>query len=241
MAGIASGCSDLPGIMTVCLARKSSCPRRAPIGHVAVGHRWDRVAMDLLDMSVTSAKGNRYVLVMVDCFSRWTEACPLPDKTALSVADAFFQHIVCRFGMVIHSDQGREFENKVMQELCLLCGSHKTRMTPYHLESDGLVERFNRTLLMMLAIFAGENRDDWDDLLPTVMMAFCSSVHESTGFSPYRLMFGEECTLPMDVGLPRREPDLPDPISSSYAVWVRDGLEVAFDQVHRHSGQAVQR
>ena len=140
---------------------------------------------------------------MVDCFSRWTEACPLPDKTALAVADAFFQHIVCRFGMlsVIHSDQGRESENKVMQELCLLCGAHKTRMTRYNPESDGLVERFNRTLLMMLAMFAGENRDDWDDLLPAVMMAYRSSVHESTGHSPYQLMFGEECTLPMDVGL----------------------------------------
>ena len=106
------------------------------------------VAMDLLDMSVTTAWGNRYVLVMVDCFSRWTEACPLPDKTAQSVADAFFNQVVCRFGMpiVIHSDQGREFENKIMQELCILCGSHKTRTTPYHPESDGLVERFNRTL-----------------------------------------------------------------------------------------------
>ena len=149
----------------VCLAHKFPCPRRASMGHVDVGHRWDRVAMDFLDMSVTTAKDNRYVLVMVDCFSRWTEACQLPDKTALAVADAFFQHIVCRFGMsmVIHSDQGREFENKVIQELCLLCGSHKTRTTPYHPESDGLVERFNRTLLMMLAMFAGENRDDWDD------------------------------------------------------------------------------
>ena len=61
---------------TICLACKSPCPRRAPMEHVAVGHRWDRVAMDLLDLSVTSAKGNRYVFVMVDCFSRWTEACP---------------------------------------------------------------------------------------------------------------------------------------------------------------------
>ena len=60
---------------TICLARKSPCPRRAPMGHVEVGYRWDRVAMDLLDMSVTTTKGNRYVLVMVDCFSRWTEAC----------------------------------------------------------------------------------------------------------------------------------------------------------------------
>ena len=102
----------------VCLARKSPCPRRAPMGHVDVGHRCVRVAMDLLDMSVTTPKGNRYVLVMVDCFSRWTEACPLPDKTTFIIsADVFFQHIVCRFGMpsVIHSDQGREFKNKLMQ------------------------------------------------------------------------------------------------------------------------------
>ena len=103
---------------TICLAWKSPCPRRVPMGHVEVGHRWERVAMDLLDMSVTTAWGNRYVLVMVDCFSRWTEACPLPDKTAHSVADAFFNQVVCHFGMpiVIHSDQGREFENKIMQD-----------------------------------------------------------------------------------------------------------------------------
>ena len=225
---------------TVCIARKSPCPRRAPMGHVVVGRRWERVAMDL---SITSAKGNRYVLVMVDCFSRWTEACPLPDKTAISVADAFFSNIVCRFGMpsVIHSDQGREFENKVMHELCLLGGSHKTKTTPYHPESDGLVERFNRTLLMMLAMFAGEHKDDWDDLLPPVMMAYWLSVHESTGFSPYRLMFGEECMLPMDIGLPRRQPDLAEDVLSPYAVWVKDSLEVAFDQVCRHSSQAVRR
>ena len=72
------------------------------MGHVDVGHRWDRVAMDLLDMSVTTAKGNQYALVMVDCFSRWTEACPLPDKTALSVVDA-----LCYAGDVAHIKPGR--------------------------------------------------------------------------------------------------------------------------------------
>ena len=180
---------------------------------------------------------------MVDCFSRWTEACPLPNKTALAMADAFFQLIVCRFGMpvVIHSDQGREFENNLMQELCLLGGAHKTRATPYHPASDGLVERFNRTLLMMLAMFAGEHCDDWDDLLPAVVMAYRCSVHESTGFSQYRLMFGEDLTLPMDMGLPRRTHDVPDPINNRYALWVRDALEVAYDQVLRHAGQAVRR
>ena len=84
----------------------------------------------------------------------------IPNKTVLVVADAFFQLIVCRFGMpaVIHSDQGREFEINPMQVLCLLCGANKTHTTPYHPASDGLVERFNRTLLMMLAM--GEHRDD---------------------------------------------------------------------------------
>ena len=112
---------------------------------------------------------------------------------------------------------------------------------PISPESDGLIECFNRTLLMMLVMFAGEHRDDWDDLLPPVMMAYRSSVHESMGFSPHRLMLGEECTLLMDIGLPRRHPDPAEDVASPYAVWVKDSLEVAFGQVRRHSGQAVQR
>ena len=67
-----------------------------------------------------------------------------------------------------------------MQEMCLLLGAQKTCTTRYDPASDGSVERFNRTLLMILAMCAGEHRDDWDDLLPAVMMAYYSSVHEQT-------------------------------------------------------------
>ena len=64
-------------------AVRCACPRRAPMGHVSASHRWDRVSMDILDMSVTTEKGNRYVLVIVDCFSQWTEACPLRTRWQL--------------------------------------------------------------------------------------------------------------------------------------------------------------
>ena len=77
---------------------------------------------------------------------------------------------------------------------------------------------------MMLAMFAGKNRDDWDDLLPAVMMAYRSSVHESTGFSPYRLMFGEECTLPMDIGLPRDQLDTSESITRGEIDWEHPGI-----------------
>ena len=89
--------------------------------------------------------------------------------------------------------------------------------------------------------YARKNRDDWDYLLPVVMVAYHSSVHDSTGFSLYHLMFGDECALPIDEGLPPRHQDSPDPIKNHYALWVRDASEVAYDQVRHNSGQAIQR
>ena len=97
---------------------------------------------------------------------------------------------------------------------------------------DGMVERFNRTCLMMLSMFVNDRRDNWNELLPFVMHAYRTSVHESTGYSPFRLMMGEECSLPQDVSTDElrtnREEDVaPHP----FATWVRDALEVAYDHV----------
>ena len=140
---------------------------------------------------------------------------PIKDKCADTVADVLVDNIILRFGipLVIHSDQGREFENGLM----------KTRTVPYHPESDGMVERFNRTCLMMLSMFVNDRLDNCDELLPFVMHAYRTSIHESTGYSRFRLMMGEECSLPQDVSTDElctnREHDVaPHP----FATWVRD-------------------
>ena len=73
------------------------------------------------------------------------------------------------FPLFLHSDQGKEFDNAMIHKLSELLGTVKTKTTPYHPLSDGLVERFNRTLLAMFAMFVSQEHDNWDDLLPFMM------------------------------------------------------------------------
>ena len=110
---------------------------------------------------------------------------------------------MCRFGAPrrIHSDQGRNFDSNLFRELCKLLHIHKSRTSPYHPQSDGMIERFNRTLLSMLSLFVGDNQLNWDTLLPYVMLAYRSSVHASTSFTPYKVLFGREMVFPIDIML----------------------------------------
>ena len=158
--------------------RKSPTGRHYPLGNIPTGHHWDRIAMDMLDVCDPTPDGYRYILVIADYFSKWTEAFPIKDKCADTVADVLVNKIILRFGMplVIHSDQGWEFENGLMKSLCSLLGCDKSRTAPYHPESDGMVERFNRTCLMMFSMFVNDRRDNWHELLPFVMHAYCTSV-----------------------------------------------------------------
>ena len=92
-----------------CVARKSPVNRHHPMGHVPVSGKFERVAMDLLDVSVLSAKGHKYILVVCDYFTKYTEAYPLKDKTARSVVDALMDVWLPRYGfpLFLHSDQGK--------------------------------------------------------------------------------------------------------------------------------------
>ena len=213
------------------------------MGHVPVSGRFERVAMDLLDVSVISAKGYKYILVVCDYFTKYTEAYPLKDKTARSVADALMDLWLPRYGfpLFLHSDQGKEFDNTMIHKPSELLGTVKTKTTPYHPRSDGLVERFNRTLLAMLAMFVSREHDNWDDLLPFMMLAYNTTVHTTTGFTPYRLVFGEECNLPGNLVHRELRPDPPPGDPGTYASWVRQALHEAYDEVRTQQQRATHR
>ena len=109
------------------------------------GYPMQRVAMDVVGPLPKSRQGNRFILVVNDYFTKWPEAYAIPNHEAVTVARKLVDEWVSRFGVMqdLHTDQGREFESKVFQIMCNILGVNKTRTTPYHPQSDGLVERCN--------------------------------------------------------------------------------------------------
>ena len=170
-----------------------------------VGSPMERVHIDILGPISESDRGNRYVLVMVDQFTKWVECCALPDQSAETVARSFVDNIVARLGcpFELHSDQGRNFESNVVKEICRLLEISKTRTTPYRPQANGQVERFNRTIMQILRCFMQEYHGNWDVYLPLVAGAIRSSVNRSTGFTPNYLMLGREVMRPLDLMLPK--------------------------------------
>ena len=106
----------------------------------------------------------------------------LKDTEAVTVARVFVNEFICRFGVPDsrHTDQGKNFEAKIINEICALLDIRKTRTTAYHPQSDGLVERFNRTLLGMFSMMVKEDEQGWDLLLPTLLLAYRTSHHATT-------------------------------------------------------------
>ncbi|KAJ0050423.1 hypothetical protein NL108_003631 [Boleophthalmus pectinirostris] len=201
----------------------------AKLQQFMVGAPMERVAVDIMGPFPRTDKGNHYVLAAMDYFTKWPEAFAIPDQEAETVADTLVEGMFSRFGVaeVIHSDQGRNFESAVFAAMCERMGMQKTRTTPLHPQSDGLVERFNRTLAKQLAIITAEHQRDWDMHLPLVLLAYRSSVQDSTLCTPAGLMVGRELRTPAEM-LFGRPPDTPaTPPGPEYARRLQDRIETA--------------
>ncbi|UYV77521.1 K02A2.6-like, partial [Cordylochernes scorpioides] len=222
---------------TECASRKGPKTRsRARLKTYNVGAPVERIAIDIMGPLPRSDKGNRYILVAMDYFTKWPEAFPLADQEAETVAETLISQFFSRFGvpMQIHTDQGRNFESRLFAQMCKLLGSHKTRTTPLHPQSDGMVERFNRTLASQLSLFVAQNQRDWDSQLPILLMAYRSSVHETTGYSPAKMLFGRELKLPCDLIF-----GCPNSIGEGSNEFV-DRLHSRLEKVHRWAREKLE-
>ena len=120
----------------------------------------EQVAVDILG----PLSERKQVLVFMDYFSKWVELFALPEHTASTVATCLFENVFSRFGLPIqlHSDQGSEFMSNLFQAVMKQLGVVQTLTTPWHTQSDGMVERMNRTLEVILRQYVAEDHRDWD-------------------------------------------------------------------------------
>lgn len=207
-------CSWIRCCEQCCATRGPQTRTRGTMNIYNVGMPFERVAMDIIGPLPTSNRGNRYLLVAMDYFSKWPEAYPISSQDAVTIADKFVEEWVTRYGVPqeLHSDQGRNFESQIFNQMCSRLEIRKTRTTPLHPQSDGMVERFNRTIKEHLVKVLNGNQKDWDEHVQIFLMAYRTSKHLSTGETPSNIIFGRNIRLPCDVlfGRPPEEPQNTD-------------------------------
>ena len=167
----------------------SKCPLKTPratMQIVGASRPMERIATDILGELPLTDIDNRCILVVSDYFTKWTEAFPMPNMEARTVADINVREVVSRFGVpsIIHWDQGRQYESQLFSQMCKVLHIKKTRTLLYHPQSNGMVEWFNITLVTMLKSYINNHQSDWDEHLPFLTMAYKSVEHETTRFSP---------------------------------------------------------
>ena len=238
---VAAWCS---GCLSCASRKPPPAKSRAPLQLDPVERPLQRVAMDIMGPLPETPRGNKYVLVIADYFTKWTEAYPIPNMEAITVAKCLVNEFICRFGVPeqLHSDQGRNFESKVIKNICDLLQIRKTRTSAYHPQSDGLVERFNRTLLNLLSTAVGDAERDWDVHLPLLMFAYRTSVHETNGVTPFEMMFGREVVLPEHLmfNLPVSIEQVPQE-SVEYVDHLRKRFQLVYQYVRQHAQKGMQR
>eukprot|EP00731_Ephydatia_muelleri_P038690 Em0863g2a len=159
----------------VCQRSKLPMPTPVPMTNIPIGHPWQMLAVDVLQVPVSS-RGNRYLLVIQDYFTKWAEAIPMPNQTAECIAGILID-LFSRFGIpeILHSDHGANFESTMIRRVCAAFGVLKSREQQHTTRKNDI---------------------DWEGNLPLVLYAYRTASNASTGFSPFVLMMGRDPVLP---------------------------------------------
>ena len=203
---------------------------------------FDRLGLDIVGPLPKTSRGHRYVLVMVDYATRYPEAVPLRAATAKAVARELMV-LFSRVGIVreILTDQGSCFMSRVLKGLTSLLQIRHLRTSVYHPQTDGLVERFNKTLKSMLKKVMEADGKNWDQLLPHVLFAVREVPQASTGFSPFELLYGRRPRGLLDIARDAWESQ-PSPHRTvvEHVEQMRGRMAQIWPVVREHLGRAQQ-
>ena len=222
---------------------RGSVPCQAPLQTPPIGEPWERVSIDITGPHPRSTSGKQYILTLVDHFSKWAEAIPIANHTAQTVAKALMINVFVKFGVPLQllSDRGPEFESELFSDLMKSMDIDKIRSSAYKPSTNGVVERFHRTLNSMLGKVVSESQRGWDQKLPFVLAAYRASVHNATGYSPNQLFLGREVYMPVDLvlGVPEEDRAVPRTYDQ-YVQSLRDKVESSYELAREHLQTAAE-
>uniref|UniRef100_A0A914M129 RNA-directed DNA polymerase n=1 Tax=Meloidogyne incognita TaxID=6306 RepID=A0A914M129_MELIC len=191
-------CSQAVAKCRICAYTREPRSNQPGLKTVKTSEPLELVCLDVLEIGRSRAK-NRYILVCVDHFSKCTVAEPIPNKMAETIARAFVENFILIYGAPkrIHSDRGKEFVNSTLENITKILKTEVSTTRGYDPQANGLVERMNHTIIRLLKRTT-PSEWDWDIRLPYVVFAINATPSETTGFSPYTLMFGRTINFPTD-------------------------------------------
>ena len=154
-----------------------------------------QIGIDFVGPLPMTKRKNRYIIVAMDYFTKWPEARATKRDTAEEVIKFLYEDIICRHGCPkkIISDRGTHFDNKMVELLTKKFEIKHNLSTSYHPQTNGLVERFNKTLCESLAKLQEDKQ--WDDKIPSVLFAYRNKIHSSTKVKPFYLVYGREASF----------------------------------------------
>jgi len=202
---------DVQDVLRQCNAcqqfQRGQFTKQVPMRSYLAGEPWERVSIDITGPFPRSSKMNVYALTLIDHFTKYAMAFAIRDHTAITVAKILISRVFVLFGfpLQLQADNGPEMNSLIFEELHRMGQCSKLRISPYRPASNGMVERLHRTMNSMIAKTVNVAQKDWDTWLPHLMCAYNSTKHDTTGFTPNRLMLNQEIRMPIDLVLADRE------------------------------------
>ena len=214
--------------------------RRAPHAVFTCASRpMEAVQIDFIGpITPRAMDGSKHILVVTDLFTRYAEAFALPDQLASTVAKTLVTEFFCRYGAPwkIHSDRASNFKSSLIKEIMKLYEVHHVQGSSYRPQSQGSVERLNRSLVDMLKHFTGRNVYEWSSYVPYVVSAYNSAVNASTLYTPHELFYGRTARLPLDVLIHKPGPKYKD--VDNYHQEVAERLHLSHQQARVNAAEA---
>jgi hypothetical protein len=184
--------------------KRGSSKRKEPLQPIEVKAPFHRVGIDIKGPLPRTSQGNRYIIVAMDYFTKWPEAKSIPDIKSETVAKFIFDEIICRHGVPeeLLSDRGTSFLNKIVDTLCEKFQTKHRLTSAYRPQTNGMVERFNRTIGECLAKLVADKEKEWDEYVESVLFAYRTMKHNTTGYTPFYLLYGRQAKLPIELRIP---------------------------------------